>query len=63
MAISLLRVPQPAKVAGFEGFGKDTREFAVTVTRPEPANVLPVQLSRPEASSASYMKRNQDFSR
>jgi hypothetical protein len=31
MAISLLRIPQPAKVAGFEGARKVTVDIAITV--------------------------------
>jgi hypothetical protein len=64
MDISLLRIPQPAKVAGFEGLGKDVIEFAVTVTTlggPEPAYALPVWLSRVEARSAVCKWRKPDF--
>jgi hypothetical protein len=49
MAISLLRIPQPAKVAGFEGSRKVTVNIAIAVTITgglEPAKILPLQLSR-----------------
>jgi hypothetical protein len=49
MAISLLRIPQRAKVAGFEGARKVTVDIAITVAITgglEPAKILPLQLSR-----------------